>query len=290
MVQRSWDSAPQPLILSLTGGGFRGYFTALVLARIEEMLGAQCYKVFDLIAGTSIGGIISIGLAFGIRADLIASMIAELGPQIFPPRRFKRTRGFFGHLYSADPIERALRNVLTERVDNQLLTSLQKVMVITASPGTGKMEVIASWDRERTGKMALKDAALATAAAPTYFPARRVQLGTGTIDLVDGGIAANAPDAVAIHHGIKELAFAEDRIALLSIGTCAAVEGAVPGRYPAQSGSIGALTRLGGHGIINLMMAIQEQRGINEGSARLSQGQYLRVENRQVHSSVNFLN
>ena len=63
-----WDGRSPPLILALTGGGFRGYFTALVLARVEELLGAPCHRVFNLIAGTSIGGIIALGLAFGIPA------------------------------------------------------------------------------------------------------------------------------------------------------------------------------------------------------------------------------
>jgi len=56
----AWDGRRPPLILSLSGGGFRGYFTALVLARLEEMLESPCYRIFNLIAGTSIGGIIAI--------------------------------------------------------------------------------------------------------------------------------------------------------------------------------------------------------------------------------------
>jgi cGAMP-activated phospholipase len=125
-------------------------------------------------------------------------------------------------------------------------------MVITASPGTARMEVVASWDVQRTAKMSVKDAALATSAAPTYFPARRVRLGAADVDLLDGGIAANAPDAVAIHHATKDLAFPEEQLVLLSIGTCGAAQGAASGRNPVSTGKLGAITRLA---IVSSVMA-----------------------------------
>src|ERR1043166_7270522 len=62
-----WDGRAPPLILALTGGGFRGYFTAMVLARIEQSIGVRCCQVFNLIAGTSIGGIIALVLAGAVR-------------------------------------------------------------------------------------------------------------------------------------------------------------------------------------------------------------------------------
>src|SRR5437016_14300495 len=97
----AWDGRTPPLVLALTGGGFQGYFTALVLAHLEETLGSPCCRIFNLIAGTSIGGIIAVGLAFGIPARRIADVIAESGPSIFPPLRFKRARRVFGPPYSA---------------------------------------------------------------------------------------------------------------------------------------------------------------------------------------------
>jgi patatin-like phospholipase/acyl hydrolase len=87
-----WDGRTPPLVLALSGGGFRGYFTALVLAKLEEQLGRPCYKIFNLIAGTSIGGIIAVGLAFGIPARRIAEIIAKSGPAIFPPNRRRSSR------------------------------------------------------------------------------------------------------------------------------------------------------------------------------------------------------
>ncbi len=285
----AWNGRSPPLILALTGGGFRGYFTALVLAEIEKLIGAPCCRVFNLIAGTSIGGIIAIGLAFGIPARTIADRIAERGPSIFPPLRLKRARRLLGPPYASEPIEQVLRGLLGKRVDGPLGAAPQNVMVVTASPGTAKMEVLSSWDAHRTAAISVQDAALATAAAPTYFPARRVQLGKTGIDLLDGGIAANAPDAVAIHQAVRDLAFPEQQIVLLSIGTCATVEGAAGGRHPARAGLFGALTSLGGRGIVNLMMAIQEERGTSEAAVRLGQDRYLRIDRSPSSEDAEFL-
>lgn len=172
-----WDERSPPLILALTGGGFRGYFTALVLARIEEQIGAPCHKVFNLIAGTSIGGIIALGLAFGIPARTVAQIIGQYGDDIFPPYRFKGLWRLFGPPYSPYPIRLALRQLLGEEADRPIAAALQNVMVVTVSPAVGKMEVLASWDNNRTAAITVNDAALATSAAPTYFPAHRLKWG-----------------------------------------------------------------------------------------------------------------
>ena len=273
-----WDQRSPPLILALTGGGIRGYFTALVLARIEKQTGLPCHKVFNLIAGTSIGGIIALGLAFGVPAQTIANTIDEFGLTIFPAYRFKKLRRLFGPPYSAEPIRNALLRLLPKNADDAIAKARQHVMVIAASLGTNKMEVLASWDRQRTAATSVIDAALATSAAPTYFPAHRIQLGSSDIDLIDGGIAANAPDSIAIFRGAADLQFPEERIALLSIGTCGRIEGGVSGVQPSRAGLIGAVLGLGGRGIVSLMMAVQEERGISEGAARLGQDRYLRID------------
>ena len=120
-----------PLLLALTGGGFRGYFTALVLARLEELLNAPCCKVFDLIAGTSIGGIIALALSNGVRAQQIAAKIREKGLAIFPDLWFSGTRRFIGPPYNTSGIADALRELLAAQAGNALNKSQQRVMVAT---------------------------------------------------------------------------------------------------------------------------------------------------------------
>jgi uncharacterized protein len=288
--QYGWDGRSPPLILSLTGGGFRGYFTALVVARIEELLGAPCHKVFNLIAGTSIGGIIALGLSFGIPAARIAEIIGQYGEDIFPPYWLKGLRRLFGPPYSAYPISLALRELFGRAADRPIATAAQNVMVVTVSTGIGRMEVLASWDAARTAPVTMTDAALATSAAPTYFKAHRLQSGMSGFDLVDGGIAANAPDAVAIQRAVTELGWPEHRMAVFSVGTCATIEGEAVSLRPAGVGYVGALRKLGGRGVVNLLMAVQEDRGLNEAAARLGSERYLRVDKSPSEEQAPFLN
>ena len=70
-------------ILSLDGGGIRGVFPAAFLARLEEHLQQPIGRYFDLIAGTSTGGIIAIGLGLGLSAGDIMKLYVEQGPAIF---------------------------------------------------------------------------------------------------------------------------------------------------------------------------------------------------------------
>jgi len=73
-------------LLALTGGSYRGLFTAEVLATFEAEGGASLATRFDMIAGTSIGGILAIGLACGVSGADLAALIREHGPAIFRPR------------------------------------------------------------------------------------------------------------------------------------------------------------------------------------------------------------
>jgi patatin-like phospholipase/acyl hydrolase len=77
-------------ILSLDGGGLRGTFSAKFLAEIERELGVRVADHFDLIAGTSTGSIIALGLALGLRAEDMLDFYVERGPDIFRGRRRRR--------------------------------------------------------------------------------------------------------------------------------------------------------------------------------------------------------
>jgi len=70
-------------ILSLDGGGIKGLFSAAVLAHLEEDLGCKIVDHFDLIVGTSTGGIIALGLGYGLSPQEIVEFYVEQGPQIF---------------------------------------------------------------------------------------------------------------------------------------------------------------------------------------------------------------
>lgn len=74
-------------ILALSGGGARGLFTAKVLANLEKEIGSSLAHRFDLIAGTSVGGILALGLAKGIPAMNLVKLF-DKAEEIFMPRSF----------------------------------------------------------------------------------------------------------------------------------------------------------------------------------------------------------
>ena len=80
------DSTSRFQILSLDGGGIKGLFSAAVLAAVEEDLGINVIDHFDLIAGTSTGGIIALGLGLGMRPREIVQFYVWRGPKIFGNR------------------------------------------------------------------------------------------------------------------------------------------------------------------------------------------------------------
>ena len=109
-------------ILSLDGGGIRGVFPAALLARLEEHLEHPIGRYFDLIAGTSTGGIIAIGLGLGLSAGDILKLYVEQGPAIFGQEHGavenwvrQKLRGM-AHLFvtkhSSEPLRRSLEDVL----------------------------------------------------------------------------------------------------------------------------------------------------------------------------------
>ena len=73
-------------ILSIDGGGIKGLFGAAFLAGLEDRFERQVSDCFDLIAGTSTGGILALALAARIPAKRIVTFYREWGPLIFPPR------------------------------------------------------------------------------------------------------------------------------------------------------------------------------------------------------------
>ena len=77
-------------VLSIDGGGIKGLYSATVLKHFEERFGAPLYKHFDLICGTSTGGLIALALSLGKSSAEIADFYAKRGAQIFPDIKIGR--------------------------------------------------------------------------------------------------------------------------------------------------------------------------------------------------------
>lgn len=210
-------------ILSLSGGGFRGLYTAEVLAWLEDELGAPLHDCFDLIAGTSIGGILAIGLAAGKPAADLAAAMDRHGPRIFgserPPesgwgKALTLADKAAGPQYAPEPLQAAIVEMIgAEAGWNELKTAL---LVPAVSLLSGGPQFFRSYRPEPDLHDArLVELALATAAAPTYFPTAKV----GNRPYVDGGLIANAPDLVAVVDAERLLGTARERIHLAAVGT-----------------------------------------------------------------------
>lgn len=122
-------------ILSIDGGGIRGTFPAAFLASLEEDLEHPIGRYFDLIAGTSTGGIIAIGLALGMRAKEILELYEHEGPKIFcqeaagagavAERLARKAKWYaWGPKYDSDPLKVALEKVLGKKRLGEAMTRL----------------------------------------------------------------------------------------------------------------------------------------------------------------------
>ena len=171
-------------ILSLSGGGYLGLYTASVLATLEEQSGRKIVDMFDLFAGTSIGGIIALGLAAGTSAAEIRDAFIENGDAIFGRQRPERNlgklakmmRGMVAPGYSAGPLKATIERVVgTETRMHQLRrpTIASAVNLTKGGPKIFKTghhpRLVLDW------RLKVVDVALATSAAPTYFPIHAIQ-------------------------------------------------------------------------------------------------------------------
>jgi len=231
------SAATSPIykILSLDGGGIRGMFPAAFLAKLEEHLDAPISSYFDLIAGTSGGGIIAIGLGLGLSAKDIMTLYELHGRAIFDQQHgrlrnsirqwLRGARHWINTKYSSQPLKDALIEILGDR---KLGESQTRLVIPAWHPMLERVYIYKTAHHPRLEtdyKSLAVDAAMATAAAPTFF---RPHLTTDAIELVDGGVWANNPIGVAVIEAIGTLNWPRDRIKILSVGTTNDVQGPSP--------------------------------------------------------------
>lgn len=198
-------------VLSLNGGGVRGLFTISVLAELEQILEdasstEKTVKIgdyFDLITGTSIGGLLALGLAEGKSARELKSVFYSKGDKIFPQYKWfnnqlKTIKKAFGSTYKTAPLKEAIIEMIGENTTFNDLN--RRVMIPTVNLSTGRPQFFKTPHNPaftRDGHLKLVDAALATSAAPTYFEPYFCE------DLkayfADGGLVANNPSFVGLH-------------------------------------------------------------------------------------------
>ncbi len=203
-------------ILSIDGGGIKGVFPASFLSVIEETTGKKISDYFDLIVGTSTGGIIALGLGVGFSAKEILEFYEELGPEVFKGNRWARLLRSIGvSKYDNHALRKALEKKFT---DKKLGESKNRLVIPSLNLENGEVHVYKTAHHERFQrdyKEKIVDVALATSAAPTYFPTYNSASG---IPLVDGGLWANNPMGLAVVEAIGVLDWPRDQLKILSIG------------------------------------------------------------------------
>jgi patatin-like phospholipase/acyl hydrolase len=191
-------------VLALDGGGAKALFTANVLARLEADLGVRVTDQFDLIAGTSAGGILALSLGAGLRPAEIVKHYTVLTERVFPRSRQARWR-YVPHAVHPAYSGAILREVLVEVLGTRLLRDSSKRLIVPSwDVQRGEVHIFKTphHDRlRRDGQIPMVDVAMATTAAPTYFEAARVD----NQRLIDGGVWANNPSVVAIGEAVSVL-------------------------------------------------------------------------------------
>ena len=208
-------------ILSLDGGGIKGLFSAHLLQKIEEDHGVELARHFDLIVGTSTGGIIAIALGLGRRPREIVEMYANLGARIFPgPACWRKLLRCVRAPYAVAPLEEELKKCFGDKL---LGASRKRLVIPSYDLGPREVRLFQTRHHSRIVRDPLVPAwkvGLATSAAPTFFPAHRA---IEDRRLIDGGLWANNPIMVGIVEAMALLGVPREAVRVLSVGTTAEV-------------------------------------------------------------------
>jgi len=211
-------------ILSIDGGGVRGIIPAAILEFLEEKLqeldgsDASIAGYFDIIAGTSTGGLVTAMLAAPneknrplFAAKDVTKFYLDNSPHIFP-----RTTGFLqstfkilnGPKYSGDFLHKILKKYLGDTRLHQTLTNVVITTYDIKIQQPAIFSTFAAKQNELTDAF-LADVCIGSSAAPTYLPAHYFQTkdssgNTKSFNLIDGGVAANNPTLLAISEVTKQ--------------------------------------------------------------------------------------
>ena len=237
-------------VLSIDGGGIRGLIPARLLVELERMTGRGVGEMFDIIAGTSTGGIIALGLAKPgphgrpeFSAARVMEIYSEYGPTIFPSIGGMGVRRWLTRPVLQSVIQRAgavarprrygnaryvstgLESLLHEYLGGSRLSDAVCDVIVPAYDWKAGRPIVFRSREAHTGEAPnplMRDVARATSAAPTYFPPLRMLLGDREeVVLIDGGLAANNPVSLAYHEFLhREEASGRDLdVLVVSLGT-----------------------------------------------------------------------
>lgn len=221
-----WPQGRDFRILSIDGGGIRGIFPAAFLAGLEDryLHGKSVARYFDLIAGTSTGGIIALGLSAGYKASELRDLYIFRGSEIFPPiqsglfgeaeRQIRMISQFFKFRFD----RKALDRILFEKFGNRKLFEAHTRLCIPSFEGHyGEVYIFKTPhhpDFQKDKKELYTKVAAATSAAPAFFQ----PLKDGAYTFIDGGVWANNPIMIALVDILTCFSIPRERVSILSLG------------------------------------------------------------------------
>ena len=215
-----WPDDATFRILSIDGGGIKGIFPAAILSYLEEnCLGGQPIgDYFDLIAGTSTGGIIALGLGAGLAARSLLDLYVNEGHRVFPPEQRLKGKRLFRRLsrnrYDRTVLDELLRETLGAIT---LRESRYRLLIPATEAKHGDPAVYKTPHHPGyflDGDKPMVEVAAATSAAPTYL---KPVVQDGYI-LLDGGIWANNPTMMGLVEALTCFTVQRENVAILSIG------------------------------------------------------------------------
>uniref|UniRef100_A0A0E0LVY0 Patatin n=1 Tax=Oryza punctata TaxID=4537 RepID=A0A0E0LVY0_ORYPU len=212
-------------VLSIDGGGVRGIIPGTILASLEEKLqkldgaDARIADYFDVIAGTSTGGLVTAMLTAPndqgrplFAAREINDFYLEHCPKIFPPRSIPMMglfKSMAGPKYDGKYLHSEVQRLLGDKRVNQTITN---VVIPTFDIKLLQPITFSRYDaqNDESKNALLSDVCISTSAAPTYLPGHRFQTTDKDgkrreFNLVDGGVAANNPTLLAMTHISKQI-------------------------------------------------------------------------------------
>lgn len=212
-------------ILSIDGGGIKGLYSSTVLEHLEKKYGSPISQYFDMLCGTSTGGLIALAISLNIPATDISKIYSEHGKKIFPKR--SRLGGLWRQIvWKGKYDDGPLREVLIETFGDKKISESDNLLCIPSYSFTDARPWVFKFDHseggmDRDNKALYVDVALATSAAPTFFPLAEIDY-YDRKQFVDGGVWANNP---ALPGLIEALTYfvgegkAYDSIQLLSVSS-----------------------------------------------------------------------
>ena len=214
-------------ILSIDGGGYLGLATAAFIRGIEHHFGRSFHDDFDLFCGTSTGAIIALALASGKSGEDLVGLYKRFGPRVFPHRSlFLRWIDYPRSLFRARYDNRELAAVLKDEFGDTTLGDLhsagKRVLITAFNLTTGTPRLFKTDHSENLSSddgLQVVEVALASTAAPTFFPiVRMTNTGDGITEaFCDGGVVANHPALLGFVEALKELKTQVADIRLLSL-------------------------------------------------------------------------